>query len=251
MATTQSPAMANPPLSKLGRRWFYVAMAVFAMLFCIGAFGPSLTNRSRRLGSLTPLLIVHGVVFFSWLLIFLTQSILARAEKLALHRRIGLLSAILAAAMVVLGYQTTIAMARRGFDLSGDLAIRSDPLAGMAFPLLDTAMFAILFVSAYFYRKRPAVHKRLMLLAVFGGLMPAPIAHLLGHYAFFHDKPLFEPLLVGSFLANGAIHDRIARRRIHPVSLWVALTIFVLDLLCAAVVMPSARWHALAARLVR
>jgi len=39
--------------------------------------------------------------------------------------------------------------------------------------LLDIAMFAVLFVAAYLYRRRSAIHKRLMLLAVFGGLMPA------------------------------------------------------------------------------
>ncbi|HWG21300.1 MAG TPA: hypothetical protein VG225_12285 [Terracidiphilus sp.] len=197
------------------------------------------------------MLAVHGIVFFAWLLIFLTQSILVRTKKLAIHRRCGMLSAILAAAMVVLGYQTTIAMARRGFDLSGDLEIRSDPLAGIAFPLLDIAMFAVLFVAAYLYRHRSAIHKRLMLLAVFGGLMPAPIAHLTGHYAFFHDKPLLTPLIVGAFLAVSATYDRIALHRIHPVSLWVALAIFVLDNLCFALVMPSAAWHAFASRLVR
>jgi hypothetical protein len=142
-------------------------------------------------------------------------------------------------------------MARRGFDLSGDLGIRSDPLAGIAFPLLDIAMFAVLFVTAYLFRLRPAIHKRLMLLAVFGGLMPAPIAHLTGHYAFFRDKPLLTPLIVGAFLAVSAIQDRIVIGRIHPVSLWVALAMFVADNLCAAVVMPSHAWHAIAFRLLQ
>ena len=90
----------------------------------------------------------------------------------------GMWSAILAAALVVLGYQTIIAMGRRGYDLSGDAGVRSDPLAGMAFPLLDTTMFAVLFLAAYLYRHRSAIHKRLMLLAVTGALMPSPITHL-------------------------------------------------------------------------
>jgi hypothetical protein len=140
---------------------------------------------------------------------------------------------------------------RGGFDLSGDLAIRRDPLAAIAFPLLDTAIFAVLYVAAYIYRKRPDVHKRLMLLTVFGGLLPASIAHVLGHYLFFHDKPLFAPVLVGAFLAIGAVYDKIARHRIHPVSLWVPLSIFVLENMWAAVVIPSAAWHHVAARLVR
>jgi len=249
--TTAPSTLASSSMVKAGGRWFYVGMAVFAILFSIAAFGPSLMQTSGRPGPLTGLPAAHGAVFFAWLLVFLAQSILARTGRLALHRQLGMWSAILAAAMVVLGYQATIAMARRGFDLSGDLGIRSDPLAAIAFPLLDIAMFAVLFVAAYLYRHRPAIHKRIMLLAVFGGLMPAPIAHLTGHYAFFHDKPLLTPLLIGAFLAVSAIHDGIVLRRIHPVSLWVALAMFALDNLCAAVVIPNPAWHAFASRLAR
>src|SRR5580700_6168992 len=35
-------------------------------------------------------------------------------------------------------------------------------------------------------------------------------------------------------LAAGAIYDRVKLRRIHPISLWVALAIFPLDNLCFA-----------------
>jgi hypothetical protein len=152
----------------------------------------------------------------------------------------------------VLGYQTTIAMGRRGYDLSGDLVgARSDPLAAMAFPLLYTLMFAVLFMAGYLYRRRSAVHKRLMLLALTGALMPSPIAHLTGHFALLRDKGFLTPLMVGMFLAAGAIYDRIKLRRIHPVSLWIAFGIFLLDNLCFAVVMPSRAWHAFAAWLIR
>jgi hypothetical protein len=128
----------------------------------------------------------------------------------------------------------SLAMGRRGFDLSGDLAVRSDPPAAMAFPLLDILMFAVLFAAAYLYRHRSAIHKRLMLLAVFGALMPAPVAHLTGHFAFFRDKGFLTPVIIAAFLAVCGIHDRIALHRIHPVSLWIALTIFILNILCFA-----------------
>ena len=230
--------------------WFYVSMGVSALVFSIAAFLPSMVG-TARLGPTTLLLAVHGIIFSAWLLLFITQSILVRKHNLALHRALGVWSAVLAAALVVAGYQVTIAMGRRGYDLSGDLGSRSDPLAAMAFPLLDISMFAALFLAAYLYRRRPAIHKRLMLLAVTGALMPAPIAHLVGHSAFLRDKPIFTPVLVGAFLASGAIHDRIKLHRIHPVSLWVALAIFLLDNVCAAVIMPSAAWHSVARALTR
>jgi hypothetical protein len=102
-------------------------------------------------------------------------------------------------------------------------------------------MFAALFLAAYLYRRRCAVHKRLMLLALTGALVPSPIAHLTGHFALLRDKGFLTPLMVAALLAAGAIYDRIKFRRIHPVSLWLALAIF----------MPSRAWHAFAAWLIR
>lgn len=231
--------------------WFYTWVGVFAFLFCIAAFGPSIVHTEGRAGPVTSLETAHGIAFFAWLLLFIVQTILARTANLALHRRMGMWSAILAAVMVVLGYQTTIAMGRRGYDLSGDLGARSDPLAAMAFPLLDIFMFAVLFLAGYLYRRRSAIHKRLMLLAVTGALIPAPIAHLTGHFAFSRNKGFLTPLIIAIFLAAGAIYDRIKLHRIHPVSLWVALGIYLLDNLCFAVVMPSRAWHSVAAWLIR
>ena len=244
-ATSAASPVSFQPRTTDG--WFYTCMGVFAFLFCIAAFGPSIVHTEERLGPIAPLLAVHGIAFFAWVLLFIAQTILARTGSLALHRLMGMWSAILAAALVVLGYQTTIAMGRRGYDLSGDLGARSDPLAGMAFPLLDTFMFAALFLAAYLCRHRSAIHKRLMLLALTGALMPPPIAHLTGHFAFLRDKGFLTPLMVGMFLAAGAIYDRIKLRRIHPVSLWIALAIFLLDNLCFVIVMPSGAWHHFAA----
>ena len=54
-----------------------------------------------------------------------------------MHRQLGAASALLAIAMVVLGYMSSIAMVRRGFDLSGDLDVKADPLFKLIFPLQD------------------------------------------------------------------------------------------------------------------
>jgi hypothetical protein len=246
--STTSPASFQ---SRTTEGWFYACVGVFALMFSIAAFGPSIMLPEKRLEPITPLVTVHGIVFFAWLLLFIAQTTLVSTGNLALHRRMGMWSAILAAAMVVLGYETTIAMGRRGYDLSGDVGARSDPLAAIAFPLLDVVMFAVLFLVAYLYRHRGAIHKRLMLLAITGALMPSPVAHLAGHFDSLRDKGFLTPLLTGAFLAAGAVYDRVRFRRIHPVSLWVALVIFVLDNLWFAVVIPSRAWHAFAAWLIR
>jgi hypothetical protein len=230
---------------------FYAGMGVFCLAFSIAAFGPSIANPSHRLGPVTPLLTLHGVAFTAWLVLFIGQAVLARTRKLVLHRRLGVSSILLAATLVVLGFQVTIAMGRRGYDMAGDIAgARYDSLAAMAFPLLDIFLFASLFLAAFLYRHRSAIHKRLMLLVLTGAMMPAPITHFIGHYVLLRDKGFLTPLIIAAFLAAGPIHDRLTLQRIHPVFLWLPPAIFVLEVTWAALVVPSALWHALAVWLV-
>lgn len=250
MTASQAPVVGSVATGPK-QPWFYVGMSCLAIVFTLAAFAPGLIDSETRLAPLTPMVALHGAVFFFWLLLFLTQTMLVRKGNIAVHKRLGTVSAVLAVIMVLLGYHVAIAMARRGYDLSGNLDARTDPLAAVAFPLLDVVMFAGLYLAAFLFRRRPAVHKRLMLLTVVAALMPAPVADLLGHFSFFHGKQYLTPVLVGIFLASSAIYDWIVLHRVHPVSLWVPLFIFALENVCAAAVFPGRAWHAFAARLVR
>ena len=84
--------------------------------------------------------------------------------------------------MVAFGYATTTAEGRRGFALSWHPDARVDPLAELVHPSGDLLTFSVLVSAAVIWRRRPEVHKRLMLLATLGSLMAAPLAHLLGYF---------------------------------------------------------------------
>jgi hypothetical protein len=89
--------------------------------------------------------------------------------------------------MIPLGFATTAAMVRRGFDLSGDQKIDPHPPAGSVsldayfasvFNFGDLLMFSILAIGAICYRRRPEIHKRMMLFANIA-LMGAPIVSVI------------------------------------------------------------------------
>jgi hypothetical protein len=160
-------------------QWFYISVALLLILFNVIAFAPSIIDRSKRNVPLplTPLVSVHAVLSVVWLLIFLMQTILVATGRTVIHRRVGMIGALVTVAFVAVGSFTVIAQARRGFDLSGDLSRLppppgADPVAAVAGQLFFLLTFAILFGAAVWYRHRPNVHKRLMLLAVLGGLTP-------------------------------------------------------------------------------
>ncbi len=231
---------------------FYIAMAIVALIITVAGFGPALVNTSTRKAPLTLAVAMHGVIFAAWLLLFLVQTNLVRRGQIAVHRRLGYAGAVMALLMVISGYGTAIAMARRGFDLSGDLTATTQPLPQLAFALGDLLSFAVLVTLAIVYRKRADVHKRLMLLATVGALMPASLAHIIGHFAFLREieAPIILVPLIALLFA-GAVQDRLVYGRIHPVSLWVALALFVWANVRAAVIALSNGWQEFAAWLTQ
>jgi hypothetical protein len=228
-------------------------MGFIVIAFAIAGFGPATVSTASRRAPVTWAVVSHGAIFGAWLLLFLTQTILVSKRNIAAHRLLGYLGTLLAVLMVITGYITAIAMARRGYDLSGDLIQdNSDPLGQLVFQLGDILSFSILVGLAIWYRSNPAIHKRLMLLATVGSLMPAALAHIIGHSPVLRESTapiILIPLFL--LLFAGALHDRLSRGSIHPISLWVALALFVWANLRAVVIGPSDAWHSFAEWLIK
>jgi len=242
-------------------RWFYISVAVAIILLNALGFGPSILNPSERIAPLplTPVVTVHAIVASAWLLFFLTQATLVATRRTAMHRRLGIAGGVLAAAFVVVATLTTMESARRGFDLSGDL-LRITPPARRAvagrwlLPLISNIpMFAVFVGAALFFRRRPAIHKRLMLLATVGPqLTGPPVIHAAGHWpALLPWAPAIALVTSAGFLSASAIHDRISEGRIHPVSIWGPLLLIVWDIVSEGLIGQSAAWDEFAAWMVK
>ena len=152
--------------------------------------------------------------------------------------------------MIPLGYAATVTMVRRGFDLSGDqkIAARLDPLGASIFNFGYLLTFAILAAGAICFRRHPAIHKRLMLFANIE-LMGAPIAHIMGHINLLTPASIIIPFSL--FLIAAVARDYLAEKRIHPLTTWLAIILFVSQPIDAIVIAPSAAWHQIAAWLIR
>ncbi len=240
MSSTQTPAIelatARKSVSSY-HRWDFVIMAVALLLLAALAFTPSLVNSGRRLAPVTPLVAVHGILGTAWLLLFLAQALLIATRHWAAHAWLGVASVGLAAAMIVVGYKSAIAMTIRGFDLSGDLGIKADPVTNLVFPLGDLLTFTVLLTAGLWFRHRSGTHKRLMLLATIGMMAPSALSHLVGHH--FGSLPaLFLALLTFVFLFP-ALYDRFRLGRFQGVTLWGGILLFAWGIVRAAIIAPS------------
>jgi hypothetical protein len=217
---------------------FYTAVAFAAIVVATTGFSGTIEREITGTGRLSLLVHVHAAIAAAWLFLFLTQVRLIASKKFRLHWQLGTVGAALATAHVVTGYLTATAAARRGFDLSGG----NDPVGFMIFPLGDLLAFAILVTSAFLLRRDGVVHKRLMLLAL-STTLGAPLTHFIAATPTLAAVPnVIVPALM-VFWFGSAVFDKLALGRIHPVSLWGGVGLFVWGNVRAIVLQPSDAWH--------
>ena len=121
MATAATVAI-SPHASAKYDRVFYSGMAIVMALTVLIGFGPSYYMKAFSEtplstlsgGPMTLLVQTHAVLFTAWVLLFIVQTALVAQHRLAIHRRIGIAGAVLAASMVGVATLTAVRAAARG-----------------------------------------------------------------------------------------------------------------------------------------
>jgi hypothetical protein len=160
----------------LNRRIFdrrlFAAAAILFPLIVIAGFARTYYLRGFFSAPALPstLVHVHGLLMTAWVVLFGSQVWLISSKRIRVHQRLGYASIGLAVLIIVSGFFTAAAAAKFG---SASAPPDIPPLSFMIVPMSDLVMFAILFGGAIYYRKRPAEHKRLILLTAINFLPPA------------------------------------------------------------------------------
>jgi hypothetical protein len=169
-------------------RWIYVFMAVLFIATVLAGFIPDSREMLSDVAAakrppLPPILHVHAVLMGSWLLLLLAQAVLMATGRSAFHKQLGLISVVLAPAMVIAGFLLIPAIDSQIID-----GIRHGPppvadelrhilpivLNIMLIQIRVGIVFAILVTLGLLARKSdPETHKRLMFLSIFAALPAA------------------------------------------------------------------------------
>lgn len=213
-----------PPVTPRQDRIFHTGMAIACLVTAIIGFGPTYFYKPIQPSpELPPLLHVHGAVFTAWLALLIVQGGLVRADRVDLHKRLGIFGAVLAAAVVGLGLAVAIHGARHGRQGDG-----LPPLAFMIFPFGQTLLFGAFVGAGLWKRRQPEVHRRLMLLGTICLMTPA-LSRILGGNA------IGASFLTVGFVVVAMIHDWVSRRRVHPVFVIGGVILLVAGPLRAAI----------------
>lgn len=191
------------------RERFFANFAWIILLTVVLAFGAKAVFDTDDLPPILWLHHAHAVTMLAWFVLFAVQATLVQRGSYRTHRWLGRLSPI-------------VVLAFFGFALPISLL----NWQRMGFALIPTAngvnliLFVGLYLSAIFWRRHTAVHKRLMLYATLSIMGPA-----FGRIPEIFDMtPVAAvPLILGYQLAP-VIHDRLVHGRVHPAS-WVGFAL--------------------------
>jgi hypothetical protein len=118
---------------------------------------------------------LHGLLMTTWVVLFISQVRLISLRRIRTHQRFGFAAIGLALLMIFVGFLIAVHAAKFGASTPSPPGIPR--LAFLLVPLTDLFNFVILFSAAILLRKRPADHKRLMLLTV-ANFLPAAVARI-------------------------------------------------------------------------
>lgn len=227
-------AVAIRPARAGSRPSFHLWMVLLMMFFIFGGFGMTYLQpmAAGALPPTPPIVHLHGVFFFSWMLLLLTQSVLVNARNVRLHRSLGNLGIALGGTLVLLGALITI--------ISASSTNWTDDSYGLFYlSIVAPPSFAVLFALAIGALKTPAVHRNLILIATLGILMPGINRLYMMGLSLDHVPFLATYLTMDAMLAAILLHERRATGGISRAT-WVAAAIIVVPQLLMPVIVP---WH--------
>jgi hypothetical protein len=148
-------------------RYFFSISAIIILSIAFVGFWPFYFAgeglRGRKISAqLFPLVLVHGTAMTAWVILFLVQSLLISTRNRKLHMKLGWSAIAVAAVIAITGSMVAVQSVRPAPKI---------PFWGMEYRqfllimLAEIALFTIFVLAGILTRKRPEIHRAMMLLA--------------------------------------------------------------------------------------
>lgn len=232
MATTHPARLSgHTHLSKPVRlldRYFYFVMSLLVAVVVVYGFSHTINDNLLHPTVPRPLILTfHAVAFSTWVIFFIFQSLLVRTRNVRIHRLTGWFGASLGAAMVVLGFATTVVMGRFNWHTLHE----ADAVPFILIPFNDMAAFAVTLALAIYWRRKPEFHRRLILIATC-----VLTAAGFGRFPINFPPPLYFYYGVDLLIFLGVVRDLIVNHRVHKVYLYALPALIVCQSVVAYIV---------------
>lgn len=218
MASVPAQVRTGGGFARLYVRWHFPVGCALLLFLAQTAFWDNLVSDVTQPSNSNPVMVVHGLFLLAWMVMLLVQSMLPRAGRIDIHRKLGPYAFLIAVGVVL----STILLF--GTVWKGWAAMRPEVLANRI--LLPS--YALCLAAAYRARLRPEWHKRFVYCGTL--LLSEPVltrsfdpvvGPFLPPMAPGADMPILYGYVIlvwtGFFLAL-LVYDRLKLRRFHPVT---------------------------------
>jgi hypothetical protein len=174
MTAIQALAITRPRVDS--SRIFYIGSAALAILLTLIGFHHFFFEGSAYPGRpITPpirgLVITHGVSMTAWLVVCIVQPILIALGKRRAHMSLGRIGAVVALVALLFGLALAVQSAK--VSPPDNRIWGMAPTEFMAVPFFGVLFFATFVGLGLWFRRRPAIHKPMMVLATYASLSAA------------------------------------------------------------------------------
>jgi len=200
-------------MSAVVRPRFYLLVALALMGLVVVGFWRSYYHRILfDPPPLSTLMHLHAIVFTLWLGLFFVQAGLVANHRVDLHRRLGIASAGVAVMVVTVAVLAVFETAISNHRSPSGLAPAQFSIVGF----VSIGLFAVFIALGIAYRKRAALHRRFMVLAMVASISPAS-ARLLRLLDLQEYRNVLIPGIAALFIGACLVHDWRRYRVVHRV----------------------------------
>ena len=212
----------------LTRKYFLIISSLL-LLFSVWGFSDNLFWDIGQPSNKDPKFVVHGLFCLAWMIFLVVQSALIANRSVALHRKIGLAGFAVALAMMASTLYLFVAIWKGWANMAPFVKANR----------ILFASFAICVMWAILARRKPAWHKRLMLVGTFF-IMEPMLSRVFGTAEITLLKDMSDSQLDAawymvvyplwaSLFASLFVHDWLTTKQFHPVTVsassWIVLVL--------------------------
>lgn len=205
------------------RSGYFTLTAALLLFLSVVAFSDNLFTDVGQASNRDPKFVVHGLFGLAWYVLLLVQANLVRVRNLALHRRVGLATMVVAIGVALSTLYIFVVIWKGWANMAEEARANRLLLPG----------FVLFLFLAWRNRARADWHKRLVFCATF--LMLGPVlARCYDPLIVSWMEPLFPAFTARvdeagfllfffggwiAFFVSLMVHDRRTLHRVHPVTL--------------------------------
>lgn len=242
--------MTEAPASRAEKRTFFVVLGwVFVAIAFLGFIPTYWAKLADGSFSGRPILHIHGMLMFSWVLLYAVQTSLAARGHLGAHRAWGMAGI----ALISLIAFSVVVAAINSIKVAEAIGKGDEARAFSIVSLTGIVVIAALVALAIRNVHRPDWHKRFMTLS-FVPLLEAPAARPFAAVMAPPDAgpppvfvTVFPSLVVNLITVAVLVYDWRTRGRPHPATMYAGAAIVAVQVLCIPLAstpawMAVARW---------